>query len=187
MACVTLPLLLFSIIPIRIAIAFQQAPYPQAIFVLGGDFERTTYAGQLWQSHQEMDVWISDPPAFFEQQRKRLIKLGVPESQIRLDGRATDTVTNFTTLVDQFKKQRLQHLYLVTSDFHMQRARAIAMVVLGSRGIVVTPAPIQSDQELEPVVKVIRDFARSVMWLVTGKTGASLNPRLENERLSINF
>jgi len=92
-----------------------------------------------------------------------------------LDGQAMDTVTNFTTLVGQFKQQRLQHLYLVTSDFHMRRARAIAAIVLGSRGIVVTPLPLLSPVASESPVKTLRDIGRSVVWLVTKRTGASLN------------
>ena len=176
-------LLFFSIIVIRMAIAFQQAPLPQAIFVLGGDFARTTYAGQIWQAHPEMNVWVSDFPVYLDRQGEVLTQLGVPENQLRLDGQAMDTVTNFTTLVGQFEQQRLQHLYLVTSDFHMRRARAIAAIVLGSRGIVVTPAAVQSNQEFESVLKAVRDVVRSIIWLVAGKTGASLNPKL-NERRS---
>lgn len=172
-------LLFFSIIVIRMAIAFQQAPLPQAIFVLGGDFARTTYAGQIWQAHPEMNVWVSDFSENLKEQRKILIRLGVPESHIRLDGQAMDTVTNFTTLVGQFKQQRLQHLYLITSDFHMRRARAIAAIVLGCRGIVVTPLPLPSKTAPESWVKVLRDFGRSILWIATGRTGASLNPLIK--------
>jgi uncharacterized SAM-binding protein YcdF (DUF218 family) len=173
-------LLLLSVIPIKISIAFHQAPQPQAIFVLGGDFDRTTYAAEVWRSHPEMDVWVSDFPAYLEQQQQLLNQWGVPIRQIRLDGRATDTVTNFTTLVDRFGVQKLQHLFLVTSDSHMRRARAIAAIVLGSRGVVVTPLPMPSKVESESWVKVLRDGGRSVLWIVTGRTGASLNPALEN-------
>jgi uncharacterized SAM-binding protein YcdF (DUF218 family) len=172
-------LLFVGFVSARMAIAFYQAPQPQAIFVLGGDFARTTYAAQVWQVHQDMDVWVSDFSVTLEEHRKRLTQLGVPEQQMRLDGRATDTVTNFTALVDQFKEQGLQHLYLVTSDFHMQRARAIAAIVLGSGGIVVTPMAVPSQVESESWVKVLRDMGRSLLWLVTRRTGASLNPALE--------
>ncbi len=171
-------LLLFSIIPIRIAIAFYQAPQPQAIFVLGGDFARTYYAAQVWQTHREMDVWVSDFSANLDQQHKILTQADVPASQIHLDGQATDTVTNFTTLVNQFSEQKLQHLFLITSDFHMRRASAIATIVLGSRGIIVTPLPLSSTQT-ESRLKVPRDMMRSILWLVTGRAGAGLNPNLQ--------
>jgi hypothetical protein len=51
---------LFSVIPLRIAITFHQAPVPQAIFVLGGDSQRMEFAAQFWQSHKDLDIWVSD-------------------------------------------------------------------------------------------------------------------------------
>ena len=47
---------LFSIIPLRIAIAFHQTPVPQAIFVLGGDSQRMEFAAQFWRSHRNLDI-----------------------------------------------------------------------------------------------------------------------------------
>lgn len=97
-----------------------------------------------------------------------------------MDGAATDTVTNFTSLVDDFVDADLQHIYLITSDYHMRRSRAIATVVLGSRGVVVTPIAVDSERdEYESLVKVVRDFGRSVVWLLSGRSGASLNPDLD--------
>ena len=82
----------------------------------------------------------------------------------------------------------LQHIYLITSDYHMRRARAISLrhgfanasVVLGSRSVVVTPVAVDSRRdENESLVRVVRDFGRSVVWLLSGRTGASFNPRLD--------
>jgi|GEM_PF-6498576 len=56
-------------------------------------------------------------------------------------------------------------------------------IVLGSRGIVVTPLPLPSKTAPESWVKVLRDFGRSILWIATGQTGASLNPSVY-ERLS---
>ncbi|MEH1929758.1 YdcF family protein [Nostoc sp.] len=50
---------------------------------------------------------------------------GIADSRVYLD---TDTVTNFTTLVRVFQQQQIQHIFLITSDFHMPRAKAIASV-----------------------------------------------------------
>ena len=66
------------------------------------------------------------------------------EPVMALDGRATDTVTNFTTLVVDFVTQKLHNIYLITSDDRLRRARAIASIVLGSRGIAVTPLAVSS-------------------------------------------
>ena len=46
----TITVLLTSIIPVRIAITFHQAPVPQAIFVLGGNDDRMWFAAEFWRS-----------------------------------------------------------------------------------------------------------------------------------------
>ena len=170
---------LVGIIPVRIAIAFHQVPVPQAILVLGGNGSRMEFAAQFWQSHRNLDIWISDFDSELNYNRPIFQKAGVPNSQLRFDGRATDTVTNFTTLVDKFAESKLQHLYLITSDYHMRRSRAIASIVLGSRGIVVTPVAVYSGAyQSESLKRALRDCGRSLLWLVTNRTGASLNPRI---------
>jgi len=171
--------MLVGFIPVRISIAFRQAPTPQAIFVLGGASERMEFAGRFWQSYQNLDIWVSDFASNLDFNRGIFERFGVPNQQLHLDGRASDTVTNFTSLVEDFSSRKLQHIYLITSDYHMRRARAIATVVLGSRGIVVTPIGVSSRRdEDESLVKVVRDFGRSLLWVVSGKTGASFNPDL---------
>jgi len=165
----------------RIAIAFHQAPVPQAIFVLGGDDARMRFAAEFWRSHKDLDIWVSDYQSMLEHDRQIFQKFDVPDRQLRLDGRATDTVTNFTTLAEDFTDQKLQHIYLITSDFHLTRARAIATIVLGSQGIVVTPLAVPSSgNKSESLLRVLRDCGRSILWILSGKTGASLNPNLKS-------
>ncbi|KST66017.1 YdcF family protein [Mastigocoleus testarum] len=175
----SLLVVLLGFIPVRIAVAFHQSPTPQAMFVLGGNFERTKFAGEFWSSHKDLDIWVSDFPQYLDRQGRILNQFGIPSRQLHLDGTATDTVTNFTTLVDDFVDADLQHIYLITSDYHMRRARVIASVVLGSRGVVVTPVAVASNgHESESLIRVVRDFGRSVLWITIGRSGASLNPRL---------
>ena len=174
-------LALVSIIPMRIAIAFYQQPVPQAIFVLGSDSARMKFAAQFWQSHQNLDIWVSDFPWNLETNRRIFLQYGVSDEKLHLDGRATDTVTNFTTLVEEFADRDLQNIYLITSDYHMRRSRVIATVVLGSQGIVVTPLAVPSSgQEPESLLRVLRDAGRSLLWIVTDRTGASFNPKLRS-------
>jgi uncharacterized SAM-binding protein YcdF (DUF218 family) len=176
----TIALLLSSIIPARIAIAFHQTPVPQAIFVLGSASERMRFAAQFWQSRQNLDIWISDFAWNLEVNRRIFLQHGVPDAKLHLDGRARDTVTNFTTLAGDFAHQRLQHIYLITSDYHMRRASAIATIVLGSQGIVVTPVAVASqNQPSESLMRVLRDCGRSFLWIILGRTGASFNPHLK--------
>ncbi|MGB3639860.1 MAG: YdcF family protein [Rivularia sp. (in: cyanobacteria)] len=175
----TLLIVLIGFIPVRINIAFRQAPTPQAIFVLGGDYNRTRFAGEFWQSRRDLDIWVSDFGRYLDEHRRILKKFGVSDERLHLDGAATDTVTNFTSLADDFVDDNLQHIYLITSDYHMRRSRAIATVVLGSRGVVVTPVAVDSGRdEDEALVRVVRDFGRSLLWVLSGRTGASLNPDL---------
>ncbi|RUS95238.1 hypothetical protein DSM106972_091150 [Dulcicalothrix desertica PCC 7102] len=169
---------LISIIPVRLTVTNYQVLAPQAIFVLGGASDRMEFAAQFWQSHSNLDIWVSDFPRENEANRQIFLQLGVPLKQLHLDGRPTDTVTNFTTLADDFVSQKLWHLYLITSDYHMRRSRVIATVVLGSRGIVITPVAVPSKGVIsESWVRVVRDFGRSLLWVVTGRTGASFNNR----------
>ena len=108
------------------------------------------FAAQFWQSHRNLDIWVSDFESNLNYNRRIFQQFGVPNQQLRFDGKATDTVTNFTSMVDKFADRKLQHIYLITSDYHISRARAIAKrcckqfasIVFGSQGIVVTPLAV---------------------------------------------
>lgn len=102
---------------------------------------------------------------------------GISDSRLHLDYRAVDTVTNFTTIVPEFEHKGIQHIYLITSDFHMLRAKAIATMILGIKGIAFTPISVPSDADQlkkETISPIIRDLGRSLLWIVTGRTGTSL-------------
>jgi uncharacterized SAM-binding protein YcdF (DUF218 family) len=143
---------------------------PQAIFVLGGEEEREIFAAKFAHTHPNLPVWISGgaPQGYA---KKVFKKAGVSTANLYLDYEAIDTVTNFTTLVDRFESKGITSVYLVTSDDHMQRARAIGEIVFGSRGIKVKPVSFTSGRRVEPLRKTVRDGFRSVLWLTTGYAG----------------
>ncbi|KAB8318131.1 YdcF family protein [Tolypothrix campylonemoides VB511288] len=176
-ALIGLLVILLSIIPVRLAIAHYQAPYPQAILTLGGGIEREEFTAEFAQAHPSLEIWVSSglPP---NKARDIFRAAGIPDQRVHLDYRAIDTVTNFTSLVQDFKSLNIQHLYLISSDSHMPRANAIATLVLGSQGIIFTPISIPSNDPQESFVRILRDSGRSVLWIFTGRTGASLNPRV---------
>lgn len=176
-------IILISIIPVRLAVASYISPHPQAIFVLGGGLDREKFAAQLAQYYSELDIWISSGVAFYESQHA-FQAAGIPQQRVYRDYSATDTVTNFTTLVDDFQQRRIHHLLLITSDFHMPRARAIATIVLGSQGITFTPLSVPSNQPKESTARIVRDTVRSLLWVVSGRTAANFNP---NNRPSYAF
>ena len=163
--------LLIITIPLNITIALIQHPQPQAIFCLGGDHPREKLAAKLAHKNSNLLIWVSSGSD--DQITNQIFhNAGIPTNKYFLDNRATDTVTNFTTLVTDFKQHQIKHLYLITSDFHMTRARAIATIVLGSRGIAVTPMEVRTQRDREPTSKILRDIGRSVLWIFSGYTGA---------------
>ncbi|MEM9772214.1 MAG: YdcF family protein [Cyanobacteria bacterium P01_D01_bin.73] len=147
---------------------------PDAIFVLGGSISREREAANLAARYPNLPVWVSSgtPEDYVRHHVFRPAK--IDDQRLHLDYRAVDTVTNFTTLVDDFDRLKIQSIYLVTSDDHMPRAMAIAQIVFGSRGITVKPVAVPSGRPPEPKEKVWRDQVRSLIWLCTGWTGDNL-------------
>ncbi len=149
---------------------WPQPPPPQMILVLGGDVAREEVAAQLAQqrglpvvvsggSNPEYADWL------FRQRQ------GLPPDQVQLDYRARDTVSNFTSLVDDLKRARIRHALLVTSSDHMERALLVGRIVAGSRGIHLTPVPVSCGGRcrLEGRRKLWRDGLRSALWVLSGQ------------------
>jgi len=144
---------------------------PQALLVLGGATEREVFAAKFAVKHPQLPIWVSSGsnPEFAEWV---FSEAGIKPDRLHLDYRAVDTVTNFTTLVDELKAKGIESVYLITSDDHMRRAQIIGEIVLGSRGISFKPVAVPSGRTPEPVQKAVRDGARAILWLTTGYTGA---------------
>lgn len=144
---------------------------PQAVLVLGGSTEREKFAAAFAQEHPNLPIWVSSGsnPEYAEWV---FTEAGVPSDRLHLDYQAVDTVTNFTTLVDQFKSQGITSIYLITSDYHMRRASLIGEIVLGSRGIDFKTVDVPSQRSPEPLNKTLRDGARALLWVTTGSTGS---------------
>ncbi|MHC5914065.1 MAG: YdcF family protein [Nostoc sp.] len=160
-------LLLTSIIPARIAIAFYQTPVPQAIFVLGGASERMKFAAQFWQSRQNLDIWVSDFAWNLDVDRRIFLEYGVSDAKLHLDGRATDTVTNFTTLAEDFANQRLQH-----TDFRLPtklefRYMFYLSVLTGADGLLFwihyLSSPSWNKSVLYPTIKEFQDYIPAIV------------------------
>ena len=161
-------------IPFKLAIAKHYTPYPQAILTLGGGHQREVFTAEFAIAHPNLPIWVSTGTKTIRA-REIFQQAGISHRRIYLDRRATDTVTNFTTLVADFRKQNIQHIYLITSAFHLPRAKAIAFMVLGSQGITYTPVSLSTERISEPKLKIVRDVIRSYIWILTKHTGSSLN------------
>lgn len=169
--------LLLSLVPLLWVGQYQVKAFfqePDAILVLGGSEDREIFAAKFAQTHPELPVWVSSGthPSYAT---RVFQKAKIDPQRVRLDYRAVDTVTNFTTVVDDLKAQGVDCVYVVTSDYHMRRAIVIGQIVLGSRGIAFRPLSVPSEHpEPETLLRSMRDGARSILWVLTGNTGASL-------------
>lgn len=146
---------------------------PDAIFVLGGHEDRERFAAKLALKHPNLPIWVSSgsPQGYATE---IFTNAGVNRDRLHLDYQAKDTVTNFTTLVKALKAHEIDSVYLITSDNHMNRARVIGEIVFGTQGIILKPIAVPSESSPEPIKKVVRDGGRSLLWLLTGKTGETL-------------
>jgi len=144
-------------------------PPPQMILVLGGDVERERVAADLARrdglpvlvsggSNPEYAHWL------FGRQ-------GLDSRRVQLDYRATDTLSNFTSVVDELKGAKVRHVLLVTSRDHMARALLVGRIVAGSRGIALTPVEVSCGNRCTPEGgrKVWSDGARAALWVLTGR------------------
>ena len=168
-------------IPFRIAIARLQVAQPQAILVLGGEQHRERFAAKLAQEYTTLPIWISSG-SNDKLLEEIFTSASVDLNRVSIDRRAEDTVTNFTSLVKDFKKQKIRHLYLITSDYHMLRASSIGTLVLGSKGIAFTTISVPGKQPQESQLRVLRDTARALVWIVTGYTGVSFKKHLVSKK-----
>lgn len=146
---------------------------PEAVLVLGGAEERELFAAKFAHQHPDLPIWVSGGSSQWYVE-KVFKKAGINRKRLHLDYRAVDTVTNFTTLVDEFKAQGIDSVYLITSEEHMGRARVIGEIVLGSRGIVIKPVAIPSERKPESITKSLRDGVRAIIWVTTGYSGADV-------------
>ena len=157
----------------------QQSLSPSVALVLGGAPERERFAAQFAKTHPAVEIWVSSG-SNPEYAQWVFDEAQIPTEQWHLDYQAVDTVTNFTTLVDELEARNIDDVYLITSDYHMRRASVVAQIVLGSRGINFKPVSIPTEQppeRPETMVREVRDGARSLLWVVTGQTGSEWKRR----------
>jgi uncharacterized SAM-binding protein YcdF (DUF218 family) len=149
----------------------------KAILILGGSPTREIYGASYALKNPSIPIWVSSGSPK-EYTNEVFAKAGIKSDRYVLDYRATDTVTNFTTLVDEFKARQITDVYVITDAYHMPRAQVIGNVVLGSRGIKMHPVAIPANLDYadlqyksrEVPKKSVRDGVRSVLWLFTGVT-----------------
>tara|TARA_B100000700_G_scaffold330869_1_gene459638 strand:+ start:2385 stop:2960 length:576 start_codon:yes stop_codon:yes gene_type:complete len=149
--------------------AFLNNKAPQLVLVLGGDINREYIGIKIAKSLNIPIVFSggSNP----EYANWLINKEGLNPNLAILDYRPQDTFSNFTSIVDELKNNKIDHTIVVTSEDHVNRAMSIGHLIAGSRGIKLTSLPVdcRPSCEKESTKKYIFDVIRAINWIITGK------------------
>ena len=153
---------------------------PQVILVLGGDIDREVAGIKI---AKELNIPLIVSGGSNSQFSDWLIKEeGISEDLVKRDYRAKDTLTNFTSIIDDLNEEDITHILLITSKYHIARAKVVGGMIASSRGIRLTSLSIPCKsfcsvkEQKESVKKKYVDFLRSIIWVVTGKDIKPLVP-----------
>lgn len=149
--------------------ALTTAQPPQRILVLGGDLDRERVGLRL---AQQLSLPLVVSGGSNPEYAQWLVRdAGMDQSRVLLDYRAKDTFSNFTSLVDDLKRDGVRHVYLVTSEDHLARAMTVGRLVAGSRGIRLTGVPVACQPACleETWGKRLGDGIRALTWVITGQ------------------
>jgi hypothetical protein len=162
------------------------------VLVLGGDVEREEEAARwMVQSNFQIPIYLSSPAD--DRPFADILKQADMLKLVKLDTSATDTVTNFTSLCTVFQKRRFKHALVVTSDYHVDRSKAVGQVILNSMGVAMSMHSIQSTQKgaafrnlhqntrAEPN-KLRRDLLRAWIYVLVGLELSSIGRFIKPER-----
>ena len=139
------------------------------ILHLGGTWARACTAADLAQYLDDYLVIVSSE-GNEEGFRAVYEKAGIPADKVIHDQAAWDTVTNFTHTYRLLISLGVERLFVVTSDFHMPRARAIAKAVWGGRikELHFIEHPHSSKSAKSDAKYIFIDRLRAIIWRWTG-------------------
>ena len=146
---------------------------PQVILVLGGDIDREIAGIKI---AKELNLPLIVSGGSNSQFSDWLIKeAGISEDLVKRDYRAKDTLTNFTSIIDDLNEEAITHILLITSKYHIDRAKVVGEIIASSRGIRMTSLSIPCKSfcsvkaKKESIQKKNIDFLRSIIWVLIGK------------------
>ena len=141
-------------------------PTPTCCLVLGGDRRRELLAAQRCDAKV---LLLSSGCASEAELREALSPARAALTSVIVDRAATDTVTNFTTIVDKLRASGVRSVAVATAVPHMQRAGTIGTIVLGAQGIHTVPWPVDAGERLhESWLRTMRDGLRALLWVLCG-------------------
>lgn len=140
--------------------------------VLGGSIYREDFALTTWhQQNPDVPIYISGGSTT-EDIYARLAPNGESLPPFVNDLRAKTTNGNFTSMVDIFKEQGYQHVYVLTSSYHMKRSMVLANIILGSRGLTSEGVVAHDDPgRVESTKILVLDSAIASLWVALGPLG----------------
>jgi uncharacterized SAM-binding protein YcdF (DUF218 family) len=123
------------------------------ILVLGGDDngERVAEAVRLYKAGYGKKILMSSGPLAWhltgaEWMKKQAIYEGVPARAILLEDRSLSTVDNARFSLPILKREKVKKAILVTSPYHIRRAKKVFDKVFKSTGIQMLYYPVQKSR-----------------------------------------
>ncbi|MCT7982231.1 YdcF family protein [Laspinema sp. A4] len=139
-----------------------------AILVLGGSIKREMYVTQFAKQNPDLPIVISQGSAspcvqlIFERDR-------APNQNVWLERCAYSTFTNFTFSGELLKQWNVKKVKVITSETHLPRAKWLAQILLGAKGIAVEIETVQEEGipgNQEFWLKTALDVTRSLIWVI---------------------
>lgn len=137
-----------------------------AILVLGGSIKREMYVTQFAKQNPDIPIVISEGSAapcvqlIFERDR-------APAQNVWLEQCAYSTFTNFTFSGELLKQWDAKKVKVITSQTHLPRAKWLAQILLGAKGIAVEIETVPEEGipgNKEFWLKTALDVTRSLIW-----------------------
>jgi uncharacterized SAM-binding protein YcdF (DUF218 family) len=137
-----------------------------AVLVLGGSVQREIRAARLANRYPDIPILIahgSDDPCIlsvFQEEGARLEK-------VWLEKCSESTFDNFFFSIPILRRWKVHKIKLVTSGTHVQRAKLMGKILLGTQGIAVEMDTVKEKGvpgNRESKLKTTLDVTRSIMW-----------------------
>ncbi|MCT7963730.1 YdcF family protein [Laspinema sp. D1] len=139
-----------------------------AILVLGGSIKREMYVTQFARENPDIPIVISQGSAspcvqlIFDRDR-------APNQNVWLERCAYSTFTNFTFSGELLKQWDVKKVKVITSETHLPRAKWLAQILLGAKGIAVEIETVEEEGipgNKEFWLKTALDVTRSLIWAI---------------------
>ncbi|MEC4813826.1 MAG: YdcF family protein [Scytonema sp. PMC 1069.18] len=138
-----------------------------AFFVLGGSIRREIYVAEIAKQHPRTPILIShgstDPCIWLIFQQRAAERM----QNVWLEKCANSTFGNFYYSIPILRHWGVRKVKLITSPTHLPRAKWMAQILFGARGIWVEPEIVQEQGvpgNRESWLKTGLDVTRSLLW-----------------------